>query len=94
MTPTQTAADGSEHSHKSPHVQQTISALQREFVCECLRIAAIKASHAADDLEIGDDTAAERELAVAVQNMREAASGFRLLQQALAARDALEEAAR
>jgi len=70
---------------KPLHVQETIASLQREFVCEALRIAALKAWHAADDVEIGDDDCAERGIRIAIQNLREAAPGFRQLQELKAA---------
>jgi hypothetical protein len=43
-------ADGSENSNSRLHVQETIAALQRDFVAEALRIAALKAWHAAEIL--------------------------------------------
>lgn len=60
-------------------VQETIADLQRDFAAETLRIVALKASHAADDLDIGDDAAAERSIRIAIQNLREAATAFREL---------------
>ena len=76
-------------TQKSPRVQAAIAGLTREFVAECLRIAAIKATHGADNLEIGDDHNAERDIRIAVQNIREAGRAFRELQHLLK-----EEAAR
>jgi hypothetical protein len=62
---------------------QAAIALRREFAIEALRVASVKAWHAADDLLIGDDFAAERELAVAVGHLREGARAFRELRAAL-----------
>ena len=39
---------------------------------EALRIAGIKALHAADDITLGDDGCAERGIPIAIQNLREA----------------------
>ncbi len=69
-----------ETSKRPARVQEAIAALKREFVAECLRIAAIKASHAADNVEIGDDLCAERDIRLAVENVREAARAFRELE--------------
>jgi hypothetical protein len=63
-------------------VQATIVALQRDYIAEALRIAALKAAHAADDIEIGDDAVADRGITLAIQNLREAANAFRDLQKA------------
>lgn len=41
------------HPTKYARKKQAISALKRDFVAEALRIAAVKAAHAADDIEIG-----------------------------------------
>jgi hypothetical protein len=76
---------------KPLHVQQTIAALQREFVGEALRIAATKAAHAADDLAIGDDLSAERAIRISILNLREAAAAFRHLEALTSAIDALSE---
>jgi len=73
-------ADSSENRNSRLHVQETIAALQRDFVAEALRIAALKAWHAADDLAIMDDDCAERGIRIAIENLREAATGFRQLQ--------------
>jgi hypothetical protein len=77
--------------HKTLHVQHAIAALQRDFIVECLRIASLKSGHAADDIELGDDASAERGIRIAIQNLREAATGFRQLEELTAAIDALGE---
>jgi hypothetical protein len=69
--------DGPEICKKPAHVQEAIDTLRREFVVECLRIAALKASHGADNLAIGDDLNAERDIRLAVENVKEAAKAFR-----------------
>jgi len=63
--------------------------LQRDYAVEALRIAALKAWHAADDLELGDDTCAERSIRIAILNLREAAAGYRQLKELEAARAGL-----
>lgn len=63
--------------------QAAIVGLQRDFISECLRIAAIKASHAGDDILLGDDLAAKRGIRIAIDNLREAASASRELEAAL-----------
>ena len=78
---------------KSLHVQAEIAALQRDFVSEVLRIASIKAWHAADDLVLLDDACAERGIRIAILNLREAATGYRQLETLTAAIDALGERA-
>jgi hypothetical protein len=75
--------DGPASKTIAANSQAAFMGLRREFACEALRIAAVKALHAADDIEIGDDYAAERELGVAVAHMREGAKAFRELQAAL-----------
>ncbi|MGC2224977.1 MAG: hypothetical protein WA624_22750 [Methylocella sp.] len=77
-----------ESSEKHVHVQEAIAALQRDFVAEALRIAGIKALHAADDITLGDDGCAERGIQIAIQNLREAATAFRQLQKLNDARSA------
>jgi len=81
--------DGSETNTKPLHVQAEIAALQRDSITEALRIASTKAWHAADDLALGDDASAERGIRIAIQNLREAATGFRQLETLTAAIDAL-----
>jgi len=76
---------------KSPHVQAAIASLQREFIAEALRIASVKAWHAADDLDLGDDACARRSIRIAIQNLREAATGFRQLEALAAAIEALRQ---
>ena len=41
------AADGSENIHSQSAPQEAIAALRRDFAAEALRVAAIKATHAA-----------------------------------------------
>jgi hypothetical protein len=65
---------------KSPQAQRAFVALTREFIAECLRIASLKAAHGASNLEIGDDLCAERDIRIAVENLREAARSFRELE--------------
>jgi len=77
--------------HKTPHVQHAIAALQRDFIAEALRIAAVKSWHAADDIEMGDDASGERGIRIAILNLREAATAFRQLEQLTAAIDALDQ---
>jgi hypothetical protein len=50
---------------------------RRDFIAECLRIASIKASHGADNILIGDDLNTERDIRLAIENLREAARSFR-----------------
>jgi hypothetical protein len=74
------AFDPPDNAPKSPRVQEAIAGLKREFIVECLRLAALKASHGADNLEIGDDHNAERDIRIAIENAREAGRAFRELQ--------------
>jgi hypothetical protein len=85
--------DGTKLAPKPLHVQETIATLQRDFVSEALRIASIKAWHAADDLVLGDDPCAERGIRIAIANLREAATAYRQLETLTAAIDALGERA-
>ena len=87
------AADAPKLAPKALHVQVKIADLQRDFVAEVLRIASIKAWHAADDLVLGDDASAERGIRIAVLNLREAATGFRQLEALTSAIEALGERA-
>jgi hypothetical protein len=73
-----------------PRLAGTISELQREMIVEYLRIVAIKASHAADDIMIADDECAGRSIEIAISNLREAAKAWRQLQALEAATDAVE----
>ncbi len=61
-------------------VQAAFVSLTREFIAECLRIASVKASHGADNIELGDDLNAARDIDIAIQNLREGAKAFRELQ--------------
>jgi hypothetical protein len=57
----------------SSAAQEAIADLHRDFIGECPRIAAIKAAHGADNIWLGDDLNAERDIRLAVENIREAA---------------------
>jgi hypothetical protein len=70
---------------KSPAVAAAVADLKRNFTVEALRIVAVKASHAANDLEIGDDAAAERSIKIAISHLREGAAAFREMEAALEA---------
>jgi len=59
-----------------------IAALQRDFIAECLRVVALKASHAADDIELGDDLCAERGISIIIAHVKQAGSTFREMQKA------------
>jgi hypothetical protein len=62
----------------NPHEKQAaITALRRDFVAEALRVVAIKAAHAAEDIELGDDVCAERGLGIVIAHVKEAAKTFR-----------------
>ena len=74
------SGNSSDPTKSSPDKQQAFASLQKEFVCECLRIVALKAAHAADNFELGDDLSAERDLGIVVAHIREAAAAFRELQ--------------
>jgi hypothetical protein len=65
---------------KSAEKKQAIADLRRDFVIEVLRIAAVKAAHAADDIEIGDDIAVERGISIVIAHVKEAAAAFREMQ--------------
>jgi hypothetical protein len=64
---------------RPPHVKEAIADLRREFIAECLRVAAVKAAHCADNICLRDDLTAERDIRIAVENIREATRGFRAL---------------
>jgi hypothetical protein len=78
------AGDEGKDSPDSRPVQAATAELQREYALEALRIAAVKASHAADDLAIGDDGSAERQIRVAIAHIREGAAAFRQMQASIA----------
>jgi hypothetical protein len=78
------AGDEGKDSPDSRPVQAATAELQREYAVEALLIAAVKASHAADDLVILDDFSAERQIKVAITHLREGAAAFREMQAALA----------
>jgi hypothetical protein len=73
------AADNRENSKKPDRIQEALDSLKCDFIAECLRIVALKASHGADNIEIGDRLTAERDIRLAVENLREAARAFREL---------------
>jgi len=78
------AALDTQETNQTPFAaQEGISRLQREFTEEALRIAGLKANHAADNLAIGDDLCAERDIAIAIAHLQEAASTFRTMQRQL-----------
>jgi hypothetical protein len=76
-----------------PRLSQTIADLQRELIVEYLRVVAVKAAHAADDLEIGDDACARRSVEIAILNLREVATAFRQLESLTSAIEAVGRAA-
>jgi hypothetical protein len=57
----------------------------REFIAECLRIVSLKAAHAADNVWLADDLTAERDIELAISNLREGARTFREMQRIQAA---------
>jgi type II secretory pathway component HofQ len=65
---------------KPSQKKQEIAALRRDFIAEALRIAAVKAAHAADDIEIGDDIAVERGISLTITHLKAAAAEFRQMQ--------------
>ena len=66
--------------------QAVCAALQRDFIAEALRVASIKAAHAADDIDIRDDDCAERGIRLAISHLRAAAATFREMQDLIGAR--------
>jgi hypothetical protein len=64
-------------TEKKPKIQAAIAALKRDFAAEALAIAAVKASHAADDILLGDDLGAERGIRLAISHLRAGAAAFR-----------------
>jgi mevalonate pyrophosphate decarboxylase len=68
-------ADRSENIHS-----QATAALQRDFIAEALRVASIKAAHAAEDVLLGDDVGAEREIRQAISHLRAGSATFREMQ--------------
>jgi len=71
-------------SQKAPAVQASIADLRREFIAECLRVTAIKAAHGADNVMLADDVNAERDIRIAIEHLREAASSFGALEKSMA----------
>lgn len=72
--------EGSLDSKCPSRTQQAIAGLQRDFAAEALRIAAVKASHAADNVGMGDDAVAEHDISIAIKYLREGATAFRELE--------------
>jgi len=54
-----------------------------EFAAEALRVAAIKCAHASDDLLIGDDLSAERNIKIAISHLREGSKAFKEMKLAI-----------
>jgi hypothetical protein len=79
-------ADCSENIHSQSAPQEATAALQRDFIAEALRVASIKAAHAADDIDIRDDDCAERGIRMAISHLRAAAATFREMQDLIGAR--------
>jgi hypothetical protein len=78
--------DGSENKPGEHTVQEATAALQRDFIAEALRVASIKAAHAADDIDIRDDDCAECGIRLAISHLRAAAATFREMQDLIGAR--------
>jgi hypothetical protein len=74
------SADGCENKPGENAGQEAIATLQGEFSAEALRVAAIKAAHAADDVLLGDDVGAEREIRQAISHLRAGSATFREMQ--------------
>jgi hypothetical protein len=51
----------------SPAVRAAMADLHRDFVAESLRVASIKAVHGVDNIALGDDLNAERDIRIAVE---------------------------
>jgi hypothetical protein len=66
------------HQNKQEPSAAARADLQREYV-ECLRIASILASHAADNAELRFDLAGEHDLHAALAHFREGAKAYREL---------------
>ena len=76
--------DGSQIPTNPAKSQEAIAALLgRDFAAEAFRVVAIKAAHAADDVSLGDDHGAEREIRLAISHLRAGAATFRELQNSL-----------
>jgi len=71
-----------ENSPEQSGKQQAIIALRRDFIAEALRVVAVKATHAADNVELGDDIGAEREISIVINHVKAAAATFREMQNA------------
>ncbi len=76
-------ADVPENKLREQTPQEAIGALRRDFVAEALRVVAIKAAQAADDVFLGDDHGAEREIRLAISHLRVGSAAFRELQNSL-----------
>jgi hypothetical protein len=78
------AGNGSSKIPPKDHLaQEAIAHLQRDFAAEALRVAAIKAAHAADDVLLSDDVGAEREIRMAISHLRAGSAAFREMQGAI-----------
>jgi hypothetical protein len=77
------AGNDVENSQKPVHAQEAIAALQRDYIAEALRIAAIKTAHAANDVLLGDDVGAEREIRLAVSHLQADSAAFREMQRSI-----------
>jgi hypothetical protein len=78
--------DGSENKPREHTPQEAIAAHRRDFAAEALRVVAIQAAHAADDVLLGDDHGAEREIRLAISHLRAGSAAFRELQDSISHR--------
>jgi hypothetical protein len=76
-------ADVSENIHSQSAPQEATAALQRDFIAEALRVASLKAAHAADDVLLGDDVGAEREIRPAISHLGAGSAAFRKLENSI-----------
>jgi hypothetical protein len=74
------SVDGPENKLGEQAAQEATAALHRDFIAEALHIASIKAAHAADDVLLGDDVGAEREIRQAISHLRAGSATFREMQ--------------
>jgi hypothetical protein len=77
------ANDVRDNVSNAKKVQEIIAHLQRDFAAEALRVVAIKAAHAADDVMLGDDHGAEREIRLAISHLRAGSAAFRELRDSI-----------
>ena len=75
--------DSSENTHSQSKPQEAITALRRDFAAEALRVASIKAVHAADNVLLGDDVGAEREIRLAISHLGAGSAAFLKLQNSI-----------